>query len=393
MKNMGIVAVIAIVVIAAIVIGVVALRGMPATPTNVTTSIGRTTSMDNVPVLMTDPAQVPAGTSALTFTYTSMQVYNTGPSGSAWVNAAGNGSVNLIAIQNSTQVMGYANIAANSAISQVMFNVTSVMITVNGTTYAVPVSNPQVLVSISGNGQTNATSGVLIDYTPTVSAAFIQNSTTFVRVPAAKAAVIGGINSSFATNVGATAPLSASAQASLAAVTPNIQITSSSLAFNGNTTTVSVTVQNNGNQSVVLNTVNVYGQQNVTATPSASAGVNASLATSINIARIGGTAGIKAFGHLSTSAKVLANIGISLDSYSMQTFSAGSGGSLVLVSGSSSVQGGVTVAPGANATLAYSGTATYNNGTFQTTPKRGSQYTINVVGKGGAYATTTASAS
>ncbi len=76
----------------------------------------------------------------------------------------------------------------------------------------------------------------------------------------------------------------------------------------------------------------------------------------------------------------------------MQTFSASSSGSLVPVSGSSSVQSGITVAPGSTATLAYSGVVTYNNGTFQTTPKSGTQYTINVVGKAGAYATTSATA-
>lgn len=398
MKNTGIVVGIVIVVVAAI-IGVAALGGFSSHPTTTTvpgatTSISSSASMTNVPVMMTDPAQVPAGTSALVFTYTSMQVYETGPSGSSsWVNAAGNGSVNLIAIQNRTQVMGYANVTANSTISQVRLNVTSVKITVNGTTYNVSVSYPTVTVPVSGSAQVSAGSGVLIDYTPTVSAAFSGNSTTFVRVPATKAVIVGNVNSSFATNIGATASLSANASASLAAITPNIQITSSSLAASGSDTTASVTVKNNGNQSVVINTVNVYGQQKVAATASASAGVSAAMASSVNGVLVGGTAGIGAFNLLSASAKIFATVGIDLQSYSMQTFSAGSSGSLILVSGSSSVQSGVTIAPGASATLTYSGTATYNNDTFTTTPKSGSHYTINVVGSSGAYATTSATAS
>ncbi len=389
MKNAGIMAGIA--VIALLVIGLAALSGIsaPSTGTSNTTSMGKG-SVVRVPVMMTDPAQVPSGTSALVFTYTSMKVNSTDPSGSGWVNAVGSGSVNLMAIQDSAQVMGYANLEAGSAIRQVMFNVTSVNITINGTTYSVPVSKPQVLVSISGNESINAASGVLIDYTPTVSAAFSQNSTVFIRVPAIKAAVVSGVNIQSAASIGATTALSAGAKAALADITPDVRIVSSSIAASGNTTTVSIVVQNSGNQSVVLNTVNVYGQQTVAAQSSARA--NASLSGSVNAALTGGLSG-RAYGNLSVAAKVLAGIGLRLQSYGMQTFSVGSGGALVLVSGSSSVQGGMTVGPGATVTITYSGTATYNDGAFRTTPKAGATYRINVVGKEGAYATASATAS
>lgn len=355
-----------------------------------TTTTQSSSGSTDAPMMITDPAQVPNGTSALVFTYTAVQMQDTSPSGTSWVNATGSGSVNLISTLNKTQVMAYANVATNSTISQVRLNITSVMITVNGTTYSVPVSKTQVTIPVSGNGQIGASSGILIDYTPTVSPAFSQNSTIFVRVPAAKAAVVNGINSSFATDVSATAPISANATASIAAVTPNVQITSASLSAQGNTTVLSVTVQNNGNQSVALNTVNVYGAQKVNATASASANVNASVASSVN-AKLNGLTG-SVGSNLGVSASALATVGLNMQSYSMQTFSAGSSGSLVLVSNLSTVQSGVTVAPGSSATLTFSGTATYNSGTFQTVPKSGSQYRINVVGSTGAYASTNVTA-
>ncbi|MCL4389144.1 hypothetical protein M1397_00840 [Candidatus Marsarchaeota archaeon] len=384
---------IGIIVIIIVLIGVfVALSSIhpstpaPAGPTSiVTTSTPATstlTSTGAVPVMMTDPAQVPSGTSALVFTYTALKVYETGPSGTSVVNATGSGSVNLISIQNKTQVLGYANLSANSTISEVGFNVTSVTITVNGTAYNVPVSSPKVAVSISGNGRVSHGSGVLIDYTPTVSAAFNNNSTTFVRVPAAKAAIVGGINVSFARSVGATASLNANASASLAAITPKINITSASVSASGNNTTISITVKNNGNQSTVINTVNVYGRQSVAATASASAGVNSSLAGSINSALAGGI-----HGTLNANIRAVAIIGAHLQAYGMQTFSVSSSGTLVLVSGSSSLQSGLTLAPGASATLTYSGTSTYNNGAIRTAPNNGTRYTINVIGSTGAQAT------
>ena len=47
----------------------------------------------------------------------------------------------------------------------------------------------------------------------------------------------------------------------------------------------------------------------------------------------------------------------------------------------------LTLAPGASATLTYSGTSTYNNGAIRTAPNNGTRYAINVIGSTGAQAT------
>ncbi|MDE1811053.1 MAG: hypothetical protein KGH66_03360 [Candidatus Micrarchaeota archaeon] len=394
-KNNGLVigaAIVIVVILAALAVSV--LGGGKAAPA--TTAVPGTTTVSgtgyssqkaSVPVMITDPAQVPVGTSALVFGYSNVQVNATNATGSTWVNATGTGSVNLIAIQNSAQVMAYANVAANSSISQIKLLVNWVNITVNGTTYPVPVSNPQLTLSITGSTGVGQGSGVLIDYTPTVSPAFSGNSTVFVRVPAGKAVITSGVNSSFSTNVGATAPLWVSAAASIAAQSPNITITAATLAAKGNSTWLSVTVKNSANRSVTLNNIVLYGMQNVSAHSAAGAGVNSSVAAGLNNLLYGRANAV-------VNARALVEVAVNLRTYGMQNFAINSNGTMVQVTSLASAQtSGATIAPGASATLVYNSTASYNSGTFQTTPTVGSQYRIAVSGRAGVSAGTMVTAS
>jgi len=337
------------------------------------------TSTFAAPVMITDPAQVPAGTTALVFTYSNLQVNSTGPSGSQWVNATGSGSVNLIAIMNSTQVMGYANLTSNtSSITQVRMLVNQVNITINGTTYGVPVSNPQLTLSISGNASASKGSGVLIDYAPTVSPYFVANTTVFNRVPAGKAVVTGSISASAATNIGLVSPISASAKVSLAAVSQSLSITSAQLSSSGNTTVLSVTVANNGNQSVSLKNVVVYGSQSVGLSSSAG-----------GVLGLNGTALI-----LHPNSTISAYIKLNIGSFAMQNFAANANGNLTFVTSLASAQtSGMVLNAGSNATIAYGGMASYNRNTFQTTPTPGAQYRIVVAAASGETASTTVTAS
>lgn len=375
------------VIVVVVIVAAIALSnnggGVSVTTTIPQSNVGGVSSPSTMamPVMITDPAQVPAGTSALVFAYSNVQLNSTNSAGSAWINATGSGSVNLIAIQNSSQVMGYANISANSSVSQVRLLVNSVYITINGTTYPVPVSNPQLTLSIIGNTGVNATSGVLIDYTPTVSPSFEQNTTTFIRVPAGKAVITGGVNSTFATSVGAVARLSAVSMASIARASQSISITSASLESSGNSTSISVTVQNNANQTVVLNNLIVYGAQNVSAGPSAAVRANGTIG-------IGGPigAGIGA----SANASAVAAVRLNLHTYAMQNFAIGQNGSMALITNSSSAQArsGVAIGAGSSVTINYNSTATYNSRTVKTVPTAGSEYRIVVSGRAGISAST-----
>ncbi|MDE1833626.1 MAG: hypothetical protein KGH58_04375 [Candidatus Micrarchaeota archaeon] len=378
--------IVAVIIIIALAVAVLGGRAPVNNATTAPTTVQQGTyAKASIPVMITDPAQVPAGTSALVFGYSNVQLNVTNATGSAWVNATGSGSVDLIAIQNSAQVMAYANVAANSSVSGLKLLVNWVNITVNGTTYDVPVSNPQLTMSITGGTAAGQAAGVLIDYTPTVSPAFSQNATVFVRVPAGKAVVTGGVNSSFSTSIGATRPLWAEASASIAAVTPRINITSATLEAVGNSTYFSVTIRNNANRSVTLNNIVLYGRQNVTASPGA--GVNSSVAMGINNLLYGRASEV-------VNARALVEVAVNIRTYGMQNFAINSNGTMVQVTSLASAQtSGITIAPGANATLMYNSTASYNSGTFQTTPTPGSQYRIAVSGRAGVSAGTMVTAS
>ncbi len=376
------------VLVVIIIIAAVALLG--TAPSTNTTTVPYQSQSFAAPVMITDPAQVPAGTSALVFTYSNVQINVTGPGGPHWVNATGSGSVNLIAIINKTQVMGYANVNGSVQITQVRLLVNSVQITVNNTVYVVPVAYAQLTLPISGNANANAGSGVLIDYAPTVSPAFNGNATAFVRVPSGRAVVTGNINSSTSTNVGGVFQISTSARASLAAVTPTLVISNASFSASGNSTSVSVTVKNNGNQSVTLSNLVLYGAQNVNTTASFNASVGANMAAMVRESIIAGRA---VAGLLNANVMALVSVGLNMRAFAMQNFAISSGGSLNLVTNYTASQTtGATVAPGSSVTLTYSGVAQYNSGTFTTTPVSGSQYRILVGSKTGAsaYGTVTA---
>lgn len=171
-------------------------------------------------IQMTDPPSVPAGTSALVVTYSSVQVQSSGTNQSGWIDAQGSGSVNLMAVQNSSQTIATANLAANSTVSAVRFVVTSAQITINGTTYNVATPNSQVDTTISGSGRINSSasgaSAVLINFYPTVSAQGSSNSSAYVMSNSATAIVINSNASiSINTNIGSTASISSAIRSRL----------------------------------------------------------------------------------------------------------------------------------------------------------------------------------
>jgi hypothetical protein len=357
-----------------------------------TTSTGTTNTSSSsgqsgqVPIAMTDPAQVPAGTQALVVTYSSVQADETGPSGSGWVSAAGSGSINLTsASSGSGQVIGHVSAATGAAISAVRLAVTSAYITVNGTTYNVTV--PQQTLSAQVNGSTSVSSGsaVIVDVSPTLAAVYSQNTTAFVMAPTTKAVVAS--NTGASAQAGSRFSLNSNVQASLTAATPNIKITSASISASGNSTVLSITVNDNSNGGVVLNNVVVNGAVNATA--SSSAGANASVTGSINgiLGGTTGTAGINA------SIIAALRVGFNLKAFQQTTFVA-SGSSLVQVTGAGSVSGssGATVGSASSTTLSFNGETTYDSGVYHTTIVPGSSYTIVVTGQNGATASTVVTA-
>ncbi|MDE1870913.1 MAG: DUF4382 domain-containing protein [Candidatus Micrarchaeota archaeon] len=339
----------------------------------------------SVPVMMTDPPQVPAGAQALVVTYSSVMAHTSGGQNSGWVNVAGSGSVNLLAVVNSSQVIGNANISANSTINLIRFEITSANITVNGTTYNVTLPNSNLTIAVTGKTKVNSSTGVLVDFAPVVHAVYNDNSTAFVMAPAAKATVVTNVSAGI--GVGARIGLSASSMADIEDAAPNITITNATITVNGNMTTVSVTVKDNSNSSVVLNNIFIRGQQNATVTQSAN--INASVMESINGELNGNSMMMNESSGMHADA--LGTLGLNIEHFDSLGFVVMSNGTLEVPTGVESLRSsGYTLAAGSSATLSFNGVVSYNSGEIQSTPETGSQQQITVIGNEGARASTAA---
>ncbi len=257
----------------AIVLGLVALFvfGIP--------SIGALGAGSSVVFSLTDPPSVPNGTQALNITYSSLQAHyvssgNTNTS--AWVSGSGSGNLDLMALINSSQVIGTGSVPANSTINMVRFDITSAYIVINGTKYNVTVPSGELTMPVTGGGRITSNSSVLIDLSPVVTTIYTNSSTDFVLVPSVRAVFVGSTN--VTEHVGEMHTLTHTEREQLNATTPVIGITGASFkVINNSTVQLSVTVKNNANQSVSLMHVILYGLPAVFVSPDANSSVGAEI--------------------------------------------------------------------------------------------------------------------
>ncbi|MDE1873832.1 MAG: ArsR family transcriptional regulator [Candidatus Micrarchaeota archaeon] len=245
----------------AILLGLVALFvfGMPA--------IGAIGSGNSVVFSLTDPPTVPNGTQALNISYSSIQARYVGANNaSAWVSGSGNGSLDLMALVNSSQVIGSGSVPVNSTINLLSFDINSAYIVINGTRYNVTVPSGSLTVPVTGGGAVTSNSSVLIDLSPVVTTIYTDNSTLFVLVPSVKAVFLGSTN--VTAHVGERHTLTETEHEQLNATVPVITITSDNLSVVNNATTrLSVTVKNNANVNVTLRHVLLFGLPRVFVSP------------------------------------------------------------------------------------------------------------------------------
>jgi hypothetical protein len=177
-----------------------------------------TASYATVPVGMTDPPSVPAGTQAVLITYSNVQIQTTGSNGtSGWVDASGSGTVNALAVVNASKTLATAKVAVNSTIDAVRMSVTSVKVVVNGTTYTATAPST-VTASVSNSSAVKPDSAVLVDLATevTANASSSSNATSHTYVYsayAAKAALT--TNATVSVSVGAVVDISAAVKGAL----------------------------------------------------------------------------------------------------------------------------------------------------------------------------------
>ncbi len=265
-----------------------------------------------VPIRLTDPPTVPAGTNALLISYSSLQVHTKGQSNATgWISASGNGSVDLMSLINESEVIGSVKIGANTLVDMIRFNVTSARIVINGTAYNVTVPSGMVTAHIGGAGRVNSSANLLLDLSPSVVTIYTNTSTIFVLVPSVRAVVVPGNGSS--ASIGARVPLNVNERANIGEGSPNITVSSAGLAQIGNMTRFSITVRNNGNGSVQLDHIFVYGNESITVHPgqlAANARANSSTGAVSN-SSANTSIGVNASSHISIADQERPQIGVS----------------------------------------------------------------------------------
>lgn len=291
-----------------------------------------------------------------------------------WIDAKGNGTINLLSAVNSTTVIGSANLSVNSTVNLLRFNVTSATITVNGTTSNLTLQNRNVTVALIAGSRLGTNSSVLVDFFPTIIVDSTANTTRYGMAPSASAVLVTNASVRASAAVGTRVALNARMRTQLASSNPKISITAAQISSSNNTTYVSVEVQNSANRSVVLDGVVIYG--------TTASSVNLRAAPGISIGGIGIRNNI-------TAVAAAANVR-SLGTLSLSTTSSGA---LLAAQSSADWQGaGYTLPAFSAANLTYSGTVAYQNGTVETNLVSGRAYRLAVFGSAGASASTTVTA-
>ena len=255
-------------VLAAVAIISVALIANP-------TMLPQTVNAASFTVMLTDPPNVPDGTTLLSLTYSDVLLHVTYPNGTIeWLPVGASGTVNLLSLINMSQTIASTTIPVGSAIDKIQFTIADVDAVVKGTLYNVTALSNTLVVKVA-NGRVNETlSGVLIDFNPTlvqIEAADANGTLVYyyVLVPSATAIVIGDLNEE-QVHVGTIVELDEDDIEELEEAdeefSNDVKVVSASLSVSGNVTSFSVTLKNEGNSVARVFGLTLNGDFNSTGT-------------------------------------------------------------------------------------------------------------------------------
>ena len=214
---------------------------------------------------LTDPPAVPNGTQALLINYSSMEISVIWPNKtSTWEEEPGSGTLNLLTLKNSSQIISVTKSTGNGIVNGVRFNINSARIKINGTMYNVSIPNEQVSANINPPARLNLDNQVLIDLFPSVFAVYNRSSTEFVMIVSVEATTqnsngpmfIGKVNMLNRTEF---VNLTKSVDGSLSGI--NLSVTN----FKGNKNNInlSLNLYNGKNGSVIIKHIIILGNMSV----------------------------------------------------------------------------------------------------------------------------------
>src|SRR5487761_177604 len=147
---------------------------------------------------MIDPPNVPGNVVAVYVNYSSIQVHEANAGNqSGWHNVTSSGTIDLMKIVSSSQVLGSANLPSGTY-NIVRFNISSAVVTVNSTSGTLQNFTASVPSGINVKG--GATSALLVDISPRVT----YGGNQYTLVPSATAAPSTPVASSSAATTTVT---------------------------------------------------------------------------------------------------------------------------------------------------------------------------------------------
>ena len=215
-------------------------------------------------VSLTDPPNVPQGTSALYVTYSQIQLIVATNGSESMIDVTGSGTVNVLTLINSSIVIGTANLSSGTILKQIKFTISNATITIGGVNSSVVIGESVLTTNVS---QTySGKEAALVDLQPSITEIQTFDENVYVLTPAVKSVLapvgqfgqiqgspqqgmnLGNFNGTFFGGF-------------LDSPASGLSITNASLVANGNDTSLSVTIKNIGNSSVGLMGLSLQGQK------------------------------------------------------------------------------------------------------------------------------------
>jgi hypothetical protein len=216
-------------------------------------------------IQLTDPPEVPKGTSSLNLTYSSITLLAAEPATTTGVQVTtksvavgGSGTVDLLKLQNISKTIASASLPAGSYVYSLSFTVTGIMIDVSGTKSPVTLATggSTLTVTLSRPAAIEGTYIALLQLNPVV----VSTPSGYQLIPSAVALIRGESQGDKGhEDVGSEQQLSQQDNNDLDHAHGNLAATLKALSASGDTTTVTVEVTNNGNDAVDLKAVGIHG--------------------------------------------------------------------------------------------------------------------------------------
>lgn len=216
---------------------------------------------------LTDPPNVPANTKALILNYSSFSVNVLMSNGKySWINETGSGSVNLMSLVNISQILGNTFLASGDKIIGASLSINSANIEIGNSTYPVVITQKKLYANLSSNAEIDSNSSILLDFSPTVSSLYSQNTTTFIMLPSIKAIFYGNYTNHGDNNypVGKKINLSYNQISYIGKLKSNLTILYANITqlknISNSSYSISIKIKNTGSKAISIKQVIFSGQ-------------------------------------------------------------------------------------------------------------------------------------